>query len=239
MMDEVKNKQTNFKLIPKYREKKLPTEKYIKTMKKLLFFISLTIFIICFCSCSKEYKAKRLIKKELNMTLNDRKSYEPVLFGNLDSLFSSYKNDTNYINNEDLNIYINGMSEEAKNRHNANKYDPDYTRAGGEWQTDFTIFVACLFYKDYIYQQIRDSIERKFKPQFVGYKMSHKFRAKNMYGASILNEKEYFFNKTISSIITLPTLDNTKVDTVRLNEGLTNVIQRAKQESPLKKLLPK
>jgi hypothetical protein len=221
-----------------YRDKELPTVKYTKTMKKLLFFISLTIFIICFYSCSKEYKAKRLINKELNMTLNDRKSYEPVQFGGLDSLFSSYKNDINYINNEKLNVYLNGMLEEATKRHKSKKYDPDYTKAGGEWRTDVTFIVACVFYNSQMYKQIKDSIEANFKPQFVGYKMSHKFRAKNMYGASVLNEKEYFFDKTISSIITLPTIDNIKNDTAYLYESITNVIQRAKQKSPFKDFFP-
>lgn len=63
-------------------------------MKKLtvVLFIALVA-----CSQSKEEKAKSLIKENMKTSMNDFKSYEAVEFGKLDSTYTSYHNDENYI----------------------------------------------------------------------------------------------------------------------------------------------
>lgn len=207
-------------------------------MNKLSLFISLIIISVCFCSCSKENKAKQLIKDELYETINDIESYSPVKYGDLDSLYNSYKNDTNYINNEKLYVYLNNIQEEAKNRFNSMKYDPEYLGSGGKWRIDVTAIAACIYFKDEMYNQIRDSIEKAFKPQFVGYKMIHKYRAKNSSGSTQLFEVDFCFDTTITSIITLPTLEKTKNDTDKLNKSFEDVILRT-QNSSFGKYLPR
>jgi len=47
--------------------------------------------ILLLAACSKEDKAKKLIKESLSKTMNDYKSYEPVEYGRLDSNFTFYK----------------------------------------------------------------------------------------------------------------------------------------------------
>jgi hypothetical protein len=58
-------------------------------MKKLLTLLA--ILTIISTSCSKEDKAKKLIKAELSKNMNDFKSYEPVEFSKIDSAFTSYE----------------------------------------------------------------------------------------------------------------------------------------------------
>ena len=53
--------------------------------KKLLIIICIGLI-----GCSKENKAKSLIKESLSKSMNDYKSYEPVEYSKLDSSFSYY-----------------------------------------------------------------------------------------------------------------------------------------------------
>lgn len=62
-----------------------------RTMKKQKLVIMLFSLIVI--GCSKEDKAKSLIKEELAKTMNDFKSYEPVEYGKLDSNITSYEKD--------------------------------------------------------------------------------------------------------------------------------------------------
>ena len=57
-------------------------------MKIFTFIFTLTL--ILFTACSQEYKAKKAIREELNSTLPDFKSYEPIKFGKLEVGYSRY-----------------------------------------------------------------------------------------------------------------------------------------------------
>jgi len=61
-------------------------------------------------------------------------------------------------------------------------------------------------YEDY--NTIRDSLKKSFVPEFTGFMMRHKFRAKNGFGAKILNSKVFYFDKELSKVDSLAdTLD--------------------------------
>lgn len=61
-------------------------------------------------------------------------------------------------------------------------------------------------YEDY--NTIRDSLKKAFVPEFTGFMMRHKFRAKNGFGAKILNSKVFYFDKELSKVDSLAdTLD--------------------------------
>lgn len=42
-----------------------------------------------------------------------------------------------------------------------------------------------------------DSIENTFKPQFIGYRITHTYRAKNKMNALVLEEKEFLLDSTL------------------------------------------
>jgi hypothetical protein len=57
-------------------------------MKRIIFFyLILMAFISCVDFYSKEEKIENGIKKYLSIGMNDFKSYEPVKFGRLDSIY--------------------------------------------------------------------------------------------------------------------------------------------------------
>ena len=187
-----------------------------------------TVMVVSFLSCSNEDKAKRLIKKELQLSLNDYKSYESVEFGTLDTLNSEYTNDVAYIRNERLNKYINELGNSCSERVKENREDISYGASDGEWKKDVLIASAMLYYNDMVYKQTLDSIKSNFIPTFMGFKMTHRFRAKNANGAYILNEKVYYFDKEISSIIELPTEENDKTN---LKGAENELILKARRSS--------
>jgi len=50
------------------------------------------------------------------------------------------------------------------------------------------------------YNFVRDSLMSNNKPEFSGFMMRHKFRAKNGFGAKILNSKVFYFDKELSKV---------------------------------------
>jgi len=174
-------------------------------MKKLLIYSLLVISTAC---SSPEKKAKSLIENELFLTLNDFKSYEPVAFSNIDSLFSTYYMDSLFIKNEKLKIRLEEYAEQCQERFKAQKDDYIYSSSGGEWVYDVSITIANIYFQNDCYKRIHDSIIDNFKPKFIGYKMTHKFRSKNALGGFSISEKEYNFDKMQTKLITPITIDN-------------------------------
>jgi hypothetical protein len=140
-------------------------------MKKLLFIIAAALLFSC---SSPEKKAQNLIKKYLKENINDAKSYESVLFSKLDSVFSYYWELPEYKNNKHhFDIYIN-LAEHAVSLDLkiANEY-LDSAKS---------------------YQEKNRIIQENFQSEFIGWKMSHKFRSKNENGALFLENENFYFD---------------------------------------------
>lgn len=63
-------------------------------MRKLVTILSIAGVMIA--SCSKEQKAKKLIKQHLSETMTNFNSYQPVSFSKLDSNMSFFDQSINY-----------------------------------------------------------------------------------------------------------------------------------------------
>ena len=118
-------------------------------MKKILIYILLILLSAC---TTPEKKAKKLIESELYLTLNDFKSYEPVSYSSLDSLYSTYEMDSLYIKNEKLKIKLKEFSELSMKRYKENKQDEIYSSSSGKWRIDMSIFITNLIFEQDWYQ---------------------------------------------------------------------------------------
>jgi hypothetical protein len=57
------------------------------------------------------------------------------------------------------------------------------------------------------YLKIAKKIDSTFVPKFVGWNMTHTFRANNAYGHKVIGHRKYYFDKDISKIINIVNLD--------------------------------
>lgn len=194
-------------------------------MKKIILLFCL----FCASCTTPEKEAQKIIKDELYSTMNDFNSYEPISFSGLDSLFSTYEMDSAYIKNEKLKIKFKELSDFAEIRIKENRTDPEYMSKDGKSRIDMSIFVANIIYEKEWYKLMRDSILSNFKPKFIGFKMLHKFREKNSIGATMINERVFYFDEMIKKTIIPITIKN---DTSSLtDDDIGSTIMRMKAES--------
>jgi hypothetical protein len=183
-------------------------------MKKIL---SLTFVLLLITSCvnNNERKAKKLIKEHLKATMNDYSSYESMAFFTLDTSFSKVVNDPTFKSlisqHEDAEKerkYWENKLEEIDNR---NKVYGRIVDKRGPFikETILSQYEAdCLNLSKEI-----DSVRSHFKPNFIGYQMTHEFRGANAFGGKIIGMMTFYFDKEITTVI----------DVVDLNEKLRNI----------------
>lgn len=183
-------------------------------MKKLiLLFALLPVFIIS-CEQTKEAKAEKAIKKYLKETMDDYHSYSPVSFSELTMARTEWKlpNElkpeleklteiTNKINNQfghtmkitsDADYHI-----ERINKYLGEKYNKFTTEEfKKKFEKEKKLWLEFKHYQDIIYAS-----KKSFQPEFIGWKMTHKFRAKNRMGGTELNELEFQFDKDITKVV--------------------------------------
>lgn len=173
-------------------------------MKKIIVIITL-LYICSSCQITNQKKAQNLIINNLKKTLNDYKSYESIEFSQLDSIFSTLESDTLYIKNEWLLSNLNQIKEYAEQKIKyQSKINSSYISKGGGWAEEMRIIITSIYYETYMYDKIKDSLRKNFKSELIGYKISHKFREKNIYGAMILTDKTFFTNLDITEIVNNP-----------------------------------
>ena len=154
--------------------------------KSILFFVFLSAI---FASCSKtpEQKAQQSVKDYLQKNLNDAKSYESVNFGKVDSVFSSFDESKEGI---ELKLKENMLSErvvELSNRIDVAESTSELNKIIEE-NKELT-----QKRKDLVDTIFNKSI--KYKGTLCGYKINHKYRAKNKMGAVVLDENCFIMDK--------------------------------------------
>jgi len=163
---------------------------------RITLFSFLVILIAC-NSPSREEKAKRLIKDHLFKTLHDYKSYESVEFGKMDSLFTYIEDDSLY------KYYIKEgyrFLDEVKDANSNLKIYAGLSTL--RYRFDYYKAIAAE-YNDSVSQYIRlaEKVKSNFTPLFIGWKMSHTYRAKSLNGNKGIHHYAYKFDKEISKII--------------------------------------
>lgn len=182
-----------------------------KLIMKKLFILSFISLLIFSCSKSPEEKAKKLINDDLFKTLHDYDSYQAVEFSKLDSTFTDASSTEEY---KELSKEYNEKMASLKKIQESLKFDLDWTeRMGGfrsvseakKMKLDVDKMNA-IYEETKVIQLTLDSIDENFVPEFIGYSMTHKYRAKSKVGNMSLGIEKYTFNKDISEIINNETL---------------------------------
>lgn len=158
--------------------------------KSQSILLLLFVFFVISCTISPEKKAKNTIKDYMFKTLNDYKSYEPVEYGNIDSLFSDYTMDETYISSTKLykrNLEIKDSLEKIFDRYK--KYEIYPTR------DEINLLVVSNWYVNVTYSHIIDSLKENYHSHFIGMGLVHKFRAKNSLGNPFVFMAIYTFTQ--------------------------------------------
>lgn len=180
--------------------------------KSLITLIGyLLILVVAFVSCSKEEKAKKLVIEHYRLSLHDFSSFEPVQWFSLDTLMSTpYLSDSLYRAKydeaelllidyqetaEDLKSIVDeieiytGLSSFSYKIRNLREEARALMKKANKEEEQIDILKA-LF----------DSIERNFIPEYIGHKLSLKYRAKTLGGNYKLSSNTFFFDKKITQI---------------------------------------
>jgi hypothetical protein len=161
-------------------------------MRKIAL-ITVVLATVLFGCTSPEKKAQKLIEEKLQEILNDPKSYEPVSFGSLDSAFTSVYENLDYIR---INAKYTVYSGNVEDKSNYEYFDEDKIK----YVVDFELWQSEIdTAKKYI--AVLEKMEKEFIPEFKGWSMTHKLRAKNAMNATILGEYIFWFDKDITKII--------------------------------------
>lgn len=175
--------------------------------------ILILLLIISFTSClgeSKEGKAKGLIKNYLKETLNDYDNYSAVSYSAVDSLFTQWKLP------EDLRPTVEELAKCAENLNKSGGYNNITTTSDGDYHlktlNNFSGKSASAEFLKKVekwkqlwtefkhHQDIIKESKKNFKPKFFGWKMTHKYRAKNQYDATILQNRQFCFNEDLTQV---------------------------------------
>lgn len=162
---------------------------------KELFLIACAVIVFCSCGNSNEEKAQELIKANLKETMKDWSSYESVSFSKLDSTFTKYDNSPEGIK---LQMEVSKLQSES-----------DSIRSLAKLSGNEELFNQAI-------SKIRSAIEldsifnlnnKKFKGDFNGWQMIHKYRGNNSYGAKDLATTAFYFDTNIKEITDKLSLD--------------------------------
>ena len=140
---------------------------------------------------SKESKAKKLIKEYLKTNMNDWDSYEPLEFSKLDSTFKFISSNEKYKHEIIKCLDVLDSIYDASNKEEQDNYDLYMEVIENRIQRDHAERI----------RNIGDKIDTMFI--FNGWRITHKFRNKNMYGAKVIETKTFFFNKNITRITSI------------------------------------
>ena len=184
-------------------------------MKKVtcILFALLSILITS-CSQTNESKAKKVIKEYFKETLDDYDSYSPVSSSEITMAKTKWKlpkelepeleklaeiaekiNRSGFGNidiTSDADDIIKDLDEISEYSYKK-KLDKSRIKKIENWKA---LWLEFKHYQDIIYAS-----KNSFQPEFIGWKMTHKFRAKNRMGGNELNEIEFQFDKDITKVV--------------------------------------
>lgn len=150
-----------------------------------LYFITLCIifFISCHNPSDKEivqYKVSDYLKN-----IQKKENYKPILFGKLDSAFTSVKETKLY---KEYNLRREAFElMEIFSRQYPDMYTEDEVKSNKKQEIYF--------------QAICDSLELVFTPEFIGWKMQHIYKYKNHEGKYVVDNHIFCLDKHKLNVI--------------------------------------
>lgn len=164
-------------------------------MKKL--FLSLIVSIAFFsCSKSPEKKAESLIKDNMKEILKDPSSYEAISFSKLDTLWLDY-----YETAEAKRL--NRIANEAKATAELMSSYCSLAYSEGKLKEGDVYRDSMRIYSNIAIEALANHVKNleNYKGEFVGWFITHKYRAKNGFGALDVFEKNFYFDKELTKIV--------------------------------------
>lgn len=158
-------------------------------MKAFIFF--LFIFFIG-CTFTKQQKAERIVMKYLDTVLNDPASYKSVSFEKVDTLFGSVDKDSTYIAMSDRLDSLKKLSEDINDKiDNANTFKEI---------TDIQRRITNVYAQQtkLIKERLNYSLGFKGKP--IGWVVTHKYRAKNGFGALTIHVSKFMLDSALTRV---------------------------------------
>jgi hypothetical protein len=153
-------------------------------MKKLFFYSLIITLSSCnFLTETNQQKAEKAIKQYLKENLHDPKSYEPESFSELDSSFSSFED-------SEVGSKLKQVDEDLSNRLNDLNGKIDNAKNLAELTEVEEEGKKIIEKRDSLFELKLKKTE-EYKGEFMGYRISHTYRAKNAMGA-LVKESNYF-----------------------------------------------
>lgn len=151
--------------------------------RKLLFLLCLLVFVSSCSISDREQKAEDKIVDYLkNMRKKD--NYEPILFGKLDSAYTSVKDTEIY---KEYNMQRGAFEAmEILRKQYPDLYSEEEIKINMEQEKYF--------------KAICDSLELVFTPEFIGWKIQHIYRLKNKEGDLVVNNYIFYLDKNLTMI---------------------------------------
>jgi len=166
-------------------------------MKKLLLIISMAITMIA-CTTkplTNEQKAQAVVKQHLKENLGDPKSYKPVSFGPLDSVFTELSENEEYIRNYDEYVAYKELTDKWDLKTETERLLRNYESA---------IYCAetAARFNDSADTYLKRSIVIKdnFKPALKCYRITHEYKASGPLGVAMPVKGVFFIDKEISKV---------------------------------------
>lgn len=169
-------------------------------MKKTLFAMIALIVglggVFSGCKKSPQERAEYLVKKMLENSLHDFSSYESVQFGTLDSTFSRVEDLEEY-----KNAWVSGHA--LKDVALKKKKDAELYREYGLYEKELQSSLEARQLIDSSLYYLRKCVELDslFIPEFIGWQISHSFRANNKSGNKEISHRRFYFDKDLTKIV--------------------------------------
>lgn len=154
--------------------------------------------------------------------MHDYKSYEPVEFSKMDSAYSRFEDEPEYIITntkleqvKDSILKVKEVGEDLM-RDIRIRDISYYYRGSASWSRDraelkkLTDDMSRLTGRMHVLTDTLTNFLNSYKSRFIGFMVTHSFRGKNMNGATILTSRLFILNKTLDSVIYEFEADNKK-----------------------------
>ncbi len=151
-------------------------------MKSYLTILCVLFLFSCHNSNNKEISQNRV---EDYLLINQKKSnYESILFGELDSAYTSVKDTQLYKKYNQRREAFAAM--EIFSKQFPNMYSEEESKSNKE--------------QEIYYQVICDSLESIFSPQFIGWQIQHIYKYKNDKDEFVVDNYIFFLDKNLETV---------------------------------------